>query len=332
MGPPLPTTARLVNKFSRFFGNLPLGMASSLLFPRFRQRLPKEGLIVATTNGMGLALGLGRLLGLVRVRVLLLAMGVLPHDASNWRRWLVLKLAHQLDIVTISRPEQEAVQRLLPNQQIGYLPFGVDCDFWFPNEEYRPAEEYVLAIGNDLNRDWETLVAAWCDEFPKLKIVTSLPVITNGNQNIEVIRGDWRSAVLSDESIRELYWGALFIVIPLRETIQPAGQSVCLQAMACGKAVIMSAISGLWNTDVMQNERNLLLTNPRDIPALREVVSRLIADSFLRNKMVRNGRKTIEDLYNVENMSKSFGIYLTQISEENAISQENPSRETIKSL
>ena len=159
MGHPLPTTARFLNKFSCFFGDLPLGMASSLLFPGFRKRLPKEGLIVATTNGMGLALGLGRLMGLVRVRVLLLAMGVLPHDASNWKRWLVLKLAHQLDIVTISRPEQEALQSLLPNQEIGYLPFGVDCDFWFPNDEHRHGEEYVLAIGNDLNRDWETLVA-----------------------------------------------------------------------------------------------------------------------------------------------------------------------------
>ena len=73
MAPPLAPLAALVNKAARFFGHLPVGMVVPLFERRFRDCLPKHGVIVATTNGIGLALGIARMLGLVNERVMLRA-------------------------------------------------------------------------------------------------------------------------------------------------------------------------------------------------------------------------------------------------------------------
>ena len=45
--------------------------------------------------------------------------------------------------------------------------------------------------------------------------------------------------------IRELYQDA-FAIIPLKDVFQPSGYSVTLQAMACGKPVVLTKTKGLW--------------------------------------------------------------------------------------
>jgi glycosyltransferase involved in cell wall biosynthesis len=312
MAPPLAPLAAFVNKTARLFGGLPVGMAVPLLSDRQRSRVPRDGIIVATTNGMGLALAIGRMLGLVEVRVVLLAMGLLSTDAGAWRRFMMLAVARRLDIVTISRPEQEFLQTLLPDSKVRYAPFGVDKGFWRCAPPDFTGDGYVLSIGNDANRDWETLVKAWHDGLPKLKIITSLPVPASGD-NVEVIRGDWRTLLLSDKAVRELYWGAEFVVVPVRETIQPTGQSACLQAMACGKAVIMGDNSGLWDREVMRDGDNVLLVPPGDATALAETAAQLTSDRALRQRLGARGRETVEHHYNTDLMAESLSAIFEKL-------------------
>ena len=312
IGPPLSFLGRFLNKFSRFFGDLPIGMMSSLLLKKNRETLPTSGLIVATTNGIGLALAFGRLLGFIQVPVVLLAMGVLPLHFSIWQKWLLLTLLNQLELLTISRAEQKFLQEIMPDREIGYIPFGVDQRFWFPNPEPTHVDNYVLAIGNDRNRDWKTLVSAWSEDLPNLKIITSLPVVSD-LENIEVIRGDWRSSMLSDEEIRELYWGAMFVVVPSRETVQPAGQSVSLQAMACGKPVILSNISGLWDKELMKDGENCLLVQPHDVLSLKNAIYSLLNNVSIRQTISARARDRILFSFNVNSMADNLAQFFSKL-------------------
>ena len=117
--------------------------------------------------------------------------------------------------------------------------------------------------GNDNSRDWKTLIDSWDYSLPTLKIVTSKTLNTNKN-NIHIIKGDWKENFLTDEQILSLYNGSKFVVIPLIETIQPSGQSVCLQAMACEKPVIISSISGLWDHSKLIHKENIMLVKPEN--------------------------------------------------------------------
>ncbi len=311
MAPPLPLVSRLANKLSPFLGGLPVGIALSLLTKRGCRKLDGVGCVVATTNGMGMALAIAKAMGQVDVPVLLLAMGLLPMKPSPIQKFFFGVFAKHLHIVCISRSEQRFLQQIFPKQSTSYVPFGVDHEFWTPGD--RPTEGYVLAIGNDINRDWTTLIAAWSDEFPPLKIVTSLPVPL-GPANVKVIRGSWRNQLLSDYDIRALVRGSRFVVVPLRDTIQPTGQSVCLQAMACGKAVILSDIAGLWDRDLIRDGDSVLLTPPGDVRAMVQCIRRLIADSALVDHIGSVARRMVVESMNVEVMADSLLSLIVSIS------------------
>ena len=253
-------------------------------------------------------MALGKTCGFLNQPVVFLAMGVMPTQPNRIQRLIFPRLLRQVLAVVISQGDKEILEGFLPGQEILYVPFGVDQDYWRP-EPAPDSSNYVLAIGNDRNRDWETLVAAWSADFPPLKIVTTLPVPA-GPPNVEVIRGDWREQVLCDNEIRRLYQGACLVVVPLHETSQPSGQSVCLQAMACGKAVVLSEISGLWDRNLMVDRETVMLVPPANAKALGDAIRELIADAALRERVGTNGRRVIEENLNVDVMAEALAAVL----------------------
>ena len=315
MGPPRTFFARFLGKLSVFCGGLPIGMFIGLLMGKHLKYLNQASCLVATTNGMGMALALAKAFGRLQSPVILLAMGLLPQFPGKWSKWLYRRVAYHIQIVCISRGEAKFLRSAFPGQMVAYVPFGVDQYFWSPGDLSREiSKDYVLAIGNDVARDWETLVETWQPSFPKLKIVTNLPV-PGHVANVEVIRGDWRTQVISDNEIRELYRQALFVVVPLHDTIQPAGQSVCLQAMACGCPVILTDISGLWDRDLMQDGENVLLVPPGNSGALEIAVRRLITDVELREMIGRRGRLSITKHFNADLMAAKLRLILESARE-----------------
>jgi hypothetical protein len=314
MSPPLPLIGLLVDKVSFLFGGLPTGMMASLLLSGGDKKLAKKAdYAVVTTNGMGLALGMAKAIGYVKTKVLFLGMGVLPRGASKIKKMLYKHVLNSLHIVTISRGEQTFLQAIFPKKEIHYIPFGVDQHFWTPLAG-SCAGGYALAIGNDRNRDWGTLVRGWKSDFPLLKIVTNLPVLQHP-PNVEVISGDWRLQTLTDEAVRDLYRGAKFVVVPLRQTVQPSGQSVCLQAMSCGRPVVLSDIEGLWDRNLMRDGETVLLTPPGDPDALAEKVRLLLSDQVLAGRLARFGRAVIEKHLNVEIMAQSILKLIDQLQD-----------------
>jgi hypothetical protein len=312
MAPPLSTFSSLANKLSPFLGGIPVGMTLSLLMRQGYLKLRDTDCVVATTNGMAISLAIAKAMNLVKPPILVLSMGLLPVNPNPLKLWLFSLFLRRVNIVCISRSEQASLQRLLPEKRIHYIPFGVDTDFWQSGNTKFSSEDYVLAIGNDPNRDWTTLVETWGPELPPLKIITSLPV-PPGPPNVEIIRGDWRMRILDDIYIRKIYHGAMFVVIPLRNTNQPSGQSVCLQAMACSRPVILSDIDGLWDRKLLQNNENVLLVRPESVQALHAEVKRLISDPDLRDYIGAGGRRLVECHFNTGAMADSISLLLQDI-------------------
>ena len=125
----------------------------------------------------------------------------------------------------------------------------------------KKADSYVLAIGNDFARDWNLLINSWEESFPNLKIISSLPII-NFKKNIEVIKGNWHHKTLNDMEMRDLYCNSEFVIIPLKETLQPSGQSTCLQAMSCSKAVVLTKVRGIWDENLIKHKENIFFIRP----------------------------------------------------------------------
>jgi glycosyltransferase involved in cell wall biosynthesis len=241
------SVVRLATRLVRIDADTALRMAAG------RSLLAGHDAIVCVAPYQGYALGALASLGLIRGRIVLMAMGLqpLPDRLSLARRLAI----GGITLACISRAETNYLRATLGHHQdIAYIPFGVDSDYWTPQGQ---PGDYALAIGNDPSRDWEFLVSAWKPSYPPLRIVTNRP-LPPLPPNVIRIAGDWRSEVLADWEVRELYRGARFVVVPMRQTIQPAGQSVTLQAMACARPVLISDIIGLWDRDLLRRDTCLL--------------------------------------------------------------------------
>ena len=273
---------------------------------RQRARFCPDTLLVASTTTYGFAIALLRRLGLIRCRTALIVMGITRRQEHPVRlaslRWLLARTA----LLPISRGEEQVLRhRFGTDATIRYIPFGVDLGFWSPGERRPDAEPFVLAIGNDLQRDWSTLVRAWRPHFPKLRIVTRL-LLPPLPANVEWVRGDWAAESLSDAEVRQLYRDALFVVLPIVPTLQPSGQSACLQAMACGKAVVLSDIEGLWDRDRLVDGDTVALVPTGDADALASRVARLLDAPEDAARMGAAARRMVENHFALENTAREL--------------------------
>ena len=66
---------------------------------------------------------------------------------------------------------------------------------------------------------------------------------------------------------------------------------VCAEAMAHGRPVVAAAVGGL--LDLVLPEETGLLVPPRDVPALRQALRRLLADPELRARLGENARRHV---------------------------------------
>lgn len=313
-GPGASAWSRLARRaLSMLLGRTVPGLA----LENVRQLLarPVRGLIngfdavLCTTTSLGIAACALKRAGLLSCEIVILAMGLAGLRPFALLRWLL----RSATIVSISASERDRLRVLLGDDaRVHCVPFGVDTAFWSPGPSEGGATAYALTVGNDVHRDYETLCRAWTADLPTLKAVTSM-VLPALPSNVEHIQGDWRSATLSDAEIRALYRGALFVVVPLKQTLQPSGQSVCLQAMACGKAVVITDIDGLWDREFLRHGETCLLVPPGAPGALAAAAAELVRDPGLAERLGSTARARLAGRQDVQSMAEGIASVLDSL-------------------
>jgi glycosyltransferase involved in cell wall biosynthesis len=94
---------------------------------------------------------------------------------------------------------------------------------------------------------------------------------------------------LSDREFRDLCDQAKLVVMPLRPTLTAGGVTAFLEAMAVGKAQIVSQSAGL--RDYVRPGENCLTVPCYDPQALREAVVQLFGNDDLRNRIGEGARR-----------------------------------------
>lgn len=259
--------------------------------------LRKTDVIISPADSTGLPVAMFKALGLVKTPMIYFSQGLTDYIAQYPPSSRTYRFFHRLYRYFLRRVEcivvlgQGARDPLLDTfnldpQRVIVAPFGVDEKFWQPDPAASP-EDYILSVGSDMARDYDTLLAA-ADDYP-LKIVTRLGI--QGSATVEI------ATDFSDLELRQLYRAARFVVIPLKNVAQPSGQSATLQAMACGKAVILTKTAGLWEPDAMRHLENCYLVEPYDHEALRAAIRYLHSNPGKATSIGEQARKTVEARY-----------------------------------
>ena len=95
-------------------------------------------------------------------------------------------------------------------------------------------------------------------------------------------------------------------MVPLKNINQPSGYSVTLQAMSCGKLVILSKTKGLWDKKNLINGFNCIMVEPGNINELSSTIEKVYFDTKLRKKIGTEARRTVEKYYNINLATSSL--------------------------
>ena len=177
----------------------------------------------------------------------------------------------------------------------------MDTNFWVPKKITN--EESFFSIGQDPGRDFQTLINTNLN-LP-IHIHTDLK-IKSKKKNINITNGSFFKSSLTDLELRTLYQNAIAIVVPLKNINQPSGYSVTLQAMSCGKLVILSKTKGLWDKKNLINGFNCIMVEPGNINELSSTIEKVYFDTKLRKKIGTEARRTVEKYYNINLATSSL--------------------------
>jgi glycosyltransferase involved in cell wall biosynthesis len=245
--------------------------------------LPKlEGydVVVATATEISFGLALWKELGLFKKPLVGILCGAVNYPiGSEVRRIITARLLRRMQAVLFADPEEAEIRKRFKPDAHGIQSgwFGVDDTFWIPPST-DGNRSGVLAVGNDGRRDYATLVEA-ARILPAIPftVVTRLDPPDNLPTNVHWRRGDWKENALSDEGLRDLYQASACVVVPLRESLQPSGQSVAMQAMMCGAPVAITKTSGWWGSNVIRDGKEVTLVSSENLEELAEAIQRIVS-------------------------------------------------------
>jgi len=273
-------------------------------------------IIVSTVDTCGLPLALLKRCRILRTPLLYISQGLtnrLEEPCGAGRRHRMLRrvysrlLASVERILVLGAGAVEPIERVfqVSPQKIYFIPFGIDTSFWSPAAD-TAAGDYLLSVGNDPARDYNTLLGA--AGHVSLRIVTSLPVAQQASDSRVTVGSGY-----TDLELRELYRNAKCIVVPLKNVSQPSGQSVTLQAMACGKAVILTKTTGLWDPAHMQHLHNCYLVAPGDAAELKKAIAYLNEHPEAAAKIGKQARLTVEQFYSSARFAAHLGQHMQEV-------------------
>ncbi len=280
------------------------------------KRLNNYDIVIAGNEYVALGLLPYIELNIIRVRAIFFVMGMLSmieflnpcRLPFTIARHIYKRLLRNFSrSVFLGEGEILYARRLFPGlrTKMELLNFPVDTSFWYKKGDIE--EDYILFIGNDRNRDFDLLAQiARLMPMNQFRFITDRMNGYNLPSNAKIIRGDWKRMYLSDEDIRDQISNCKTVILPLKESKQPSGQSVALQAMACGKSVIISRTSGFWNYRDFVHRGNILFVESRSCKKWANSISELLTSENMRNRVGESARSLVSQKYGLKTFSKEI--------------------------
>lgn len=212
--------------------------------------------------------------------------------------WIVKKLLQKSDkiLVLSSSAKYDLSKKFnIELSKIEVFYFGADLDYWKYEEFNSSKRDYILAIGNDMNRDYETLIKAVSKKY-KIILVSIKKIKSD---NVEVRNN------LSNNEVKELYYGAKIVITPsIKLLSESSGLSTTVQAMACGTPVLIS--DSLPMRELFKEDSEIFYFEPENICSLKNKINKIWDNEELLSKISSNARRIIVNKYNSQNMANQL--------------------------
>lgn len=159
--------------------------------------------------------------------------------------WLATRAGPRGTLVLHSVEQQRIARPWLGRRwRTALVPYQADTSFWRPGLDGDRDPRLIVAVGAE-NRDYGTLFDAVRGLDVRLVVAAgshwarSAPEAKHAPPNVEVI-----AEALPFRELLALYRRAAAVVVPLHDVPNQSGVTTVLEAMACGRTVIVTATRG----------------------------------------------------------------------------------------
>lgn len=198
----------------------------------------------------------------------------------------------------------------VPEHKLRFVPYFADTRFWTP--QLVDEEALVVSAGRE-HRDYATLAAASA-HLPARVFVAAGSLFSPGARYAQPLA--WPENVRAGSAdhleLRAWYARAGVVAVPLVPNDFQAGVTTLLEAMAMGKAVVVTATEG--QRDIVQDGVTGVTVPPGDVVALREAIARLIADPGERARLGANARELVTHRFSLDVYTDELARHLEEIS------------------
>jgi glycosyltransferase involved in cell wall biosynthesis len=211
-------------------------------------------------------------------------------------------LPHVDRVIVFTRQQVEFLQKEYRGRvAVSFVHHRIDSRFFDPRKSKTVSRcPYVLAVGNDISRDFDRLLEA-VDGLPIQVILQTSREFNRPLPSNVIVQRNW----ISFEDLRDLYANAVAVVLPLHDTLHPGGINSVLEAMSMGRPLIVSGSRGV--ADYVAHGDTAWVVPPEDTAALRAGLERVLGDASLRESLGRQARAFCES-------SCAMPVYAAQIA------------------
>ena len=105
---------------------------------------------------------------------------------------------------------------------------------------------------------------------------------------------------------KKIFNQCLITLVPLKESLQPSGQSVSLQSMSMGVPVLITKTEGFWDNKNFENKKNIIFINKNEVNVWKKNIDEILSNHELYKNLAKNAKNTMLETYNQETLFNNF--------------------------
>jgi glycosyltransferase involved in cell wall biosynthesis len=209
-------------------------------------------------------------------------------------------------VICLSRQQLEQLAQFgIPRSHLTFVPFGIDTSFFRSSPDLFP-EDFILSVGRDAGRDYETL-------FQIAERSNYRYVLVSGEKNIPPNRPLPPNVSVFYEldpiTLRDFYARAKLVLVVSKPESVPegsdcSGQIVVMDALAMGKAVVATDRS--WIKDYFIPDQDLVVVEANNPEVLIAAVNKLWSDPEAREKLGQAGQAKVKLRYTTQTFAQAL--------------------------
>jgi glycosyltransferase involved in cell wall biosynthesis len=258
----------------------------------------RADVVLSTVDTVGIPLMLLGRAGRLRPPLVYVAIG-LPERLARlrgprMRRLYAESLARCASVVAYSEREAAELERFLGSHRLDtrveFAPFGVDTRVLVPSPV--PTAVDVASVGADPHRDYDLLLRV-AEQLPD----ASFLVVTTADVERGLAPLPPNVTVETDlpfDTMRRRLEGARVVALPVRDNSYSGATTVLLQAMALGKAIVVSRTAAIATGYGLEDGDNVRLVPPGDEASFARALGDVLRDDLHARALGSRARSTVE--------------------------------------